>query len=135
MTKCNRSLSPLREEYSQDFYKMVKGIARKSQHKLFNRDVDDIEQDLWIRILDAEERRGEELDQALAAKICYDAITDMQRQDIRRSKHTVSVDPDEFDAPSHMRQNDDKLRDYQSSDLVNKQDNGIRQVFVGVFLP
>lgn len=77
---------------------MVKGIARKASKELYDRDVDDIEQDLWVKILDTEERKGQELSQGLAAKVCWDYVTDMQRQDIRRKDHiAMSYDPEIVD--------------------------------------
>lgn len=83
-------------DYDQSFYDMVKGIARKASKELFDRDVDDIEQDLWVKILDTEERRGKQLDQALAARICWDYVSDMQRQDIRTRNHVALSMDSEF---------------------------------------
>lgn len=86
-------------DYDQSFYDMVKGIARKASKKLFDRDVDDIEQDLWVKILEVEERKGgKPLDPSLAAKICWDYVADMQRQDIRARDHVaLSMDSDLLD--------------------------------------
>lgn len=107
----------LTEDHNQEFYDMIKGIARKASKKLYNRDVDDIEQDLWVKVLETEERKGKELDAGLAAKICWDYVTDMQRQDIRRQNHVaMSYDPEILD---------DLLDDEQSSaGASSRRDNG-----------
>lgn len=111
-------------DYDKSFYDMVKGIARKASNKLPNRDTDDIEQDLWVKILDAEERKGKSLDPGLAAKICWDYITDMQRQDIRRQSHiAMDVDP-EFIDYLDTSDSDDEGGKSAPSPVGAKRDNG-----------
>lgn len=84
------------QEYQQKLASMIKGIARRSAPKLFSRDVEDIEQDLWVKVLEAEKRKGGQLDLNLAAKICYDYVKDMIDYDQRRNHDTIDTTSDEF---------------------------------------
>lgn len=76
---------PDNKTYQQELVKMIKGIAKKVSPKLFSRDTEDIEQDLWVKVLEAEKRKGHQLDLNLAAKICYDYVKDMIDYDMRRN--------------------------------------------------
>lgn len=64
---------------------ILQGIARRSAYKFKDKSVEDISQDLWVKILEKEEKEGRELDLDLIAKICYDEIINMQRYEIRRN--------------------------------------------------
>lgn len=82
---------PADKNYQEELAKMIKGIAKKASYKLFSRDLDDIEQDLWVKVLETEKRKGHQLDLNLAAKVCYDYIKDMIDYDQRRNHSTVDL--------------------------------------------
>lgn len=75
-----------REELSR----MINGIARRSAYKLFSRNVEDVIQDLWVAVLEKEQKVGHDIDLNLAAKICYDKIKDMIDYDQRRNHYSLT---------------------------------------------
>lgn len=64
---------------------IITGIARRSAYKFKTRSVEDLSQELWVKILEKENSVGYCLDLNLIAKICYDTIVDIQRYDIVRN--------------------------------------------------
>lgn len=71
--------------------KMIKGIAYKASKQLFDRSPEDIEQDLWVKVLETDKRKGYEIDLKLAAKVCWDYIKDMIDYDQRRSHSSIDL--------------------------------------------
>lgn len=70
---------------------MIRGIALKASKQLFDRSVDDIEQDLWVKVLETEKRKGHPIDLKLAGRVCWDYVKDMIDYDIRRSHTTIDL--------------------------------------------
>lgn len=68
---------------------ILRGIAYRSASKFKGKSADDIAQDLWVKILETEEKRGKELDLDLIAKICYDEIVSMQRYEMKRNHISI----------------------------------------------
>lgn len=68
---------------------MINGIARKASRKLYSRSYDDIVQDLWVKVLETEKRKGQEIDLRLAGRICWDYVNDMIDYDQRRNHYTT----------------------------------------------
>lgn len=64
---------------------IIQGIAKRSAYKFKTKSVEDISQDLWVKILEKEDKYDKELDLDLIAKICYDEIVSMQRYEMRRN--------------------------------------------------
>lgn len=64
---------------------IITGIARRSAYKFKTRSAEDLSQELWIKILEKENSIGYCLDLNLIAKICYDAVVDIQRYDMIRN--------------------------------------------------
>lgn len=68
---------------------IIVGIARRSAYKFKTRSAEDLAQELWVKILEKEGRLGYELDLDLIAHICYDAIVDIQRYDMKRNTYSL----------------------------------------------
>lgn len=68
---------------------MIKGIAQKASKSLYSRSTEDIEQDLWVKVLETEARKGHELDLNLAGRVCWDYVNDMKDYDQRRNHFTT----------------------------------------------
>lgn len=78
-------------EYQDKLASLIKGIAKKVSYKLYSRDPEDIEQDLWVKVLSTMKKKGvDQLDLNLVARICYDYVKDMIDYDQRRNH--ISVD-------------------------------------------
>lgn len=88
------------EKRAQEIASMIRGIALKASKQLFDRTPDDIEQDLWVKFLETEKKKGHELDLPLIARISWDYVKDMIDYDIRRSHSTVDLSgtSDQYDA-------------------------------------
>lgn len=67
---------------------MIRGIAKKASYKIYSRSEEDIVQDLWVKVLDTEKRKGHEIDLPLAGRVCWDYINDMIDYDQRRNHFT-----------------------------------------------
>lgn len=68
---------------------IIVGIARRSAYKFKTRSAEDLAQELWVKILEKEERLGYDLDLDLIAHICYDTIVDIQRYDMKRNSYSL----------------------------------------------
>lgn len=77
--------------YQEELASMIKGIAKKASRQLFSRDTEDIEQDLWVKVLETEKRKGGPLDLRLAGKVCWDYVKDMIDYDQRRNHYNVDL--------------------------------------------
>lgn len=75
------------DERFKEVNSIIKGIAKKSAYKMYSRSEEDLVQDLWVKVLETEKRKGEELDPNLVARVCYDYINDLIDYDQRRN-HT-----------------------------------------------
>lgn len=69
---------------------IITGIARRSAYKFKTKDVDELVQELWIKVLEEENKKNNELDLNLIAKMCYNKIVDIIRHDCVRN--SVSFD-------------------------------------------
>lgn len=69
---------------------IIVGIARRSAYKFKTLSAEELAQELWIKILEKEEKMGQDLDLDLIAHICYDYIVDLQRYNMRRN--SISLD-------------------------------------------
>lgn len=68
---------------------IIQGIARRNAYKFKDKSVEDISQDLWLKILSKEKDLGHDLDLDLIAKVCFDEIVDMQRYESRRNHYSL----------------------------------------------
>lgn len=75
------------KEYTAEVADIIRGISSKYSYKFKDYDLsrEDLEQELWVSILEAEKRKGEQLDANLVAKICYDRVKDLISFYMRRS--------------------------------------------------
>lgn len=64
---------------------IIVGIARRSAYKFKTLSAEELAQELWVKILEKEEKVGHDLDLDLIAHICYDTIVDLQRYCMRRN--------------------------------------------------
>ena len=81
---------------------IIQGIARRNAYKFKNKSVEDISQDLWLKILMKEEDLGHDLDLNLIAKICFDEIVNMQRYESRRNCYSLeSIEEDGYEFQSN----------------------------------
>lgn len=78
------------DERFKEVNSIIKGIAKKSAYKMYSRSEEDLVQDLWVKVLETEKRKGEELDPNLVARVCYDYIKDLIDYDQRRNH--VNID-------------------------------------------
>lgn len=117
------------EKRAQEIASMIRGIALKASKQLFDRTPDDIEQDLWVKFLETEKKKGYELDLPLIARISWDYVKDMIDYDIRRSHSTVDLSgtSDQYDALQDdegdflgLRVDGDFDKDIALDDLYNK---------------
>lgn len=115
------------DERFQELDKMIKGIASKVNYKLYSRDKEDIIQDLWVKALETEERKGKELDMNLLAKVLYDYTKDMIDYDQRRNHYNVDFNNDAEDAGQGdgedflgLSSKEDWVGDIMIDDLFNK---------------
>lgn len=69
---------------------IIVGIARRNAYKFKTLSAEELAQELWVKILEKEEKVGHDLDLDLIARICYDTIVDIQRYNMRRN--TLSLD-------------------------------------------
>lgn len=81
----------MNEERFNKLNSLINGIAKRSAYKMYSRSEEDLVQDLWVKVLDAEKRKGKELDLDLVARICYDYIKDMIDYDQRRNHYTTDL--------------------------------------------
>lgn len=77
------------DERFKEVNSIIKGIAKKSASKMYSRDEEDLVQDLWVKVLETEKRKGQELEPNLVARVCYDYIKDLIDYDQRRNHTTV----------------------------------------------
>lgn len=77
------------DSYQKDLANLIKGVALKASKQLYSRDYEDIEQDLWVKVLEAEKRKGHQLDLNLVGKICWDYVKDMIDYDQRRNHYST----------------------------------------------
>ena len=70
---------------------VIQGIARRCAYKFKSKSADDLAQDLWVTVLTKERNLGADLDLDLIARICYDAVTDMVRYELR-GKRSCGID-------------------------------------------
>lgn len=68
---------------------IIVGIARRSAYKFKTVSAEELAQELWVKVLDKEEKLGCDLDLDLIAHICYDAIIDLQRYHMRRNSFSL----------------------------------------------
>lgn len=93
---------------------LIKGIAKRSAYKMYSRSEEDLAQDLWVKVLETEKRKGKELDLDLVAKICYDYIKDLIDYDQRRNH--IAMD---------LSGTGDSETDFEDSDFVGiERDSG-----------
>lgn len=81
-------------KHEEELTRIIHGIALREAYKVFSRSVEEIEQSLWIYILEEELKKGE-LDGNLVADICYKKIVDMIRYDMNRN--SVDINDETFD--------------------------------------
>lgn len=82
---------------------IIQGISRRSAYKFKNKSVEDISQDLWLKILCKEKELGHDIDLNLTAKICFDEIVSMQRYELRRNHYSLdSIQESEFNKQSNL---------------------------------
>lgn len=126
---------PENKTYQQELASMIKGIAKRASYKLFSRDVEDIEQDLWVKVLETEKRKGHQLDLNLAAKVCYDYIKDMIDYDMRRnhlSSDSIENTKDDEDSSGQRiigakQDKGDYASDINLKDLYNQFPEGSKE--------
>lgn len=68
---------------------IIVGISRRCVYKFNNKSVEDISQELWVKVLEKETRIGHDIDLNLIAKICYDHIVDMIRYESSRNSSYI----------------------------------------------
>lgn len=108
-----------------DLSDMITGIARRVSSKLYSRSTEDIVQDLWVKVLETEKRKGHELDLPLAAKVCYDYVNDMIDYDQRRnhlSYDSTVLDAQEDDESgdmSYLGTSSEDGRDFTDTAMIN----------------
>lgn len=102
---------------------LIKKIASKASKVLYSRDKEDVEQDLWVKFLETEKRKGYELDLPLIAKICWDYVNDMRDYDQRRNHTSLdfsgSDDDSEFADSEFIGASQDKGDYYNKVNLDN----------------
>lgn len=72
-------------ERFEEVNSIINGIARKYASKMYSRSEEDLRQDLWVKVLETEKRKGYELEGSMIARICYDYIKDLIDYDQRRN--------------------------------------------------
>lgn len=68
---------------------MIRGIAQRCSYKFFDLSIEEIEQELWVNLLEREAAEGREFDLNLAARVCYNKIVDMQRYGSHRNHSSL----------------------------------------------
>lgn len=86
---------------------IIQGISRRNAYKFKSKSVEDISQDLWLKILTKEKDLGHDLDLDLIAKVCFDEIVDMQRYELRRNHYSLESVVEDGDFNSNLHQFDD----------------------------
>lgn len=124
----------MNNERFNELNSLIKGIAKRSAYKMYSRSEEDLVQDLWVKVLDTEKRKGEELDLDLVARICYDYIKDMIDYDQRRNHLTTDLsgsdEDDEYadtDFLGLKRDNGNYVSDIMLKDLYNRFPEGSKE--------
>lgn len=73
------------EERVHSMNDVITGIARRSIYKFRDKTVEELSQELWIKVLEKERAIGYDLDLDLIARVCYDYVVDLQRYGARRN--------------------------------------------------
>lgn len=124
----------MNNERFNELNSLIKGIAKRSAYKMYSRSEEDLVQDLWVKVLDTEKRKGEELDLNLVARICYDYIKDMIDYDQRRNHMSADLsgsdEDDEYadtDFLGLKRDNGNYVSDIMLKDLYNRFPEGSKE--------
>lgn len=75
------------KERESEISKIINGISRGyGSKRVFSMDTEDLSQQLWVIILNEEQKKQKELDFNLIARICYMAINYIARSDCRKPR-------------------------------------------------